>query len=171
MKTLFLMAILFFLVVLAVKEPDQSAWDAARDIGSRVDEAVSEIKESTVAGENIANPDSDDQFFRKVREALDTVTDPAPSTHEIEHSTGPGDSWTPTPPTKTKPTPVKRAAAQVGPETPPGLPAIPMTPVEVGDLGAKTPPRRSAPAAAADRDYAEIKKYYENASRLLAEIK
>ena len=185
MRTLFLMAILFFLVVLAVKEPDQSAWDAARDIGSQVEGAVSEIEEDPVvremkgnAREALAELESDDLFFQQVREALGTATDPAPSTHGIEKSTGPDDAWIPELPPKseTKPAPVKRAVsphpsvAKVKPETPPGLPAIPMAPFEVGNLGGKTLPRRPAPVAASDRDYAEIKEYYENASRLLAEM-
>ena len=185
MRTLFLMAILFFLVVLAIKEPDQSPWDAARDIGSQVEGVVSEIEEDPgvremkgKAREALAELESNDLFFQKVREALGTATDPAPSAHEDEQSAGPGEPWISTPPPKseTKPVPVKRAespppsAEKVKPETPPELPAIPMAPVEMEDIGVKTPPRRPAPVAACDRDYAEIKEYYENASRLLAEI-
>jgi hypothetical protein len=53
----------------------------------------------------------------------------------------------------------------------PELPAIPVAPVEVVEIGKSvTPPSRSRPRPADSRNLGEVKAYYENASRLLAEI-
>ena len=40
MRTLFLLGILFALTVIAVKKPDQTAWDAARDIQEQAKEVI-----------------------------------------------------------------------------------------------------------------------------------
>ena len=40
MKTLFLLGILFTLVIIAVKKPNQTAWDAARDLQEQARDVI-----------------------------------------------------------------------------------------------------------------------------------
>ena len=40
MKTLFLLGILFTLVIIAVKKPNQTAWDAARDLQEQAQDVI-----------------------------------------------------------------------------------------------------------------------------------
>ncbi len=48
MRTLFLLGILFALIVIAVKKPDQTAWDAARDIQKQAKEVIAKVEPPVV---------------------------------------------------------------------------------------------------------------------------
>jgi len=192
MRTLFLMAILFFLVLIAVKKPDQTAWDAARELGDRVQTVVSEVREEpAVAPSTGEDGDKFADLKRRTQEALDRALarrSPLPGSKETIHSGNPGSSpVTPTPMGKPKSVTARKAEA---PETPigslgskakprstepPELPAIPVEPVEAGEIVkdvARPPSQPQArPSGEVILDYREVKAFYENASRLLAEIK
>ena len=47
MRTLFLLAILFILVTIAVKKPDQTALEAAQELGAKVQDKIPDIPSIT----------------------------------------------------------------------------------------------------------------------------
>ena len=202
MRTLFLLAILATLLVIAVKKPDQTAWDAARELSGRAKTVLSKVQQpvaetlpfkpfskpaqtSGTAAESNINEKSPDRSSAK---ALAKRLSPKPAVTNERESQKPAHE-------EPKPKAVRRAA----PLNPPAeakrpkvkvargsknewseLPTIPVTPHPIHtpklfppSAARKTPaaPVVSKPIATPRADYADVKVYYENASRLLDEIK
>ena len=169
MRTLFLLGIMFFLWVIAIKEPNQSAWDAARVIGSKVDRAVSMIKEksiSTASGpaskgkaRDIA-ADFNPGIGKNKSAGIPKIKTAKPVRPKISVA----------PPTIVEKMPRSTVASL------PMIPAVPVAPVKVAEIGAAAPPIPDPAPPVSIKPapvwkYEEVKSFYENASRLLAEIK
>ncbi len=184
MRTLFLMAILFILVAIAVKKPDQTALQAAQELGARVQDKIPEIPDIPAitgnAREDFAN------LEKQTRVALENAKDGSSRFEKdtaVEQTKKPKKA-SPTGSSKPKSATVRTAEAPAtssgGRDTLPrssvtglpDLPVAPIDPVEVGELEYDEPASgRSSPRQTAGEDYGEVKAFYENASRLLAEIK
>ena len=189
MRSLFLLAILATLVIIAVKKSDQTAWEAAQDLGETVQTTLADASPQTVASDLAA----------KLSTSVDAPSGTPPTPRSIAHSSreldGLGaetvktikdhlknsthlESLLKEPPTKSTPAPTKIATGQPDVDWP-DMPALPVVSVESRKIAAPkpgqpkpmgataSPVKRSSPRA----DYADVKVYYENASRLLEEIK
>jgi hypothetical protein len=189
MRSLFLLAILATLVIIAVKKSDQTAWEAAQDLGETVQTTLADANPQTVASELAANsptnagvqssatpkPPSIVHSSRKP-DGLDAGTVKTIKDH-LKNSTH-LESLLKKPPAKSTPAPTKIATGQPDVDWP-DMPSLPVVPVESRKIAAPkpdqpkpmgataSPVKRSSPRA----DYADVKVYYENASRLLEEIK
>ena len=189
MRSLFLLAILATLVIIAVKKSDQTAWEAAQDLGETVQTTLADASPQTVASDLAA----------KLSTSVDAPSGTPPTPRSIAHSSreldGLGAETVKTikealenssdnksllkeTPAKTRPAPTKIAAGRPDVDWP-DMPAIPVISVESRKIVAPNPGQpkpvgavnspviRPSPRA----DYADVKVYYENASRLLEEIK
>ncbi len=188
MRTIFLLCILGALIVIATKRNDQTTIEAAMEIGQKAQNLVTEYDKAKEpsraprAVENLQVPDSNnnDPFIRQTKEALtkarDTLSRKVKKPETIEKSeqasnlAAPsldGDSkaltensgWT-------APKPSQVAI--------PDIPAMPKASVEKHDLGAEPAinvANIQQPAIDVGQSYDLVKGYYENASRLLEEIK
>jgi hypothetical protein len=176
MRTLFLLGIMAALVIIAVKKPDQTAWDAARELGGKAKHVLSEAKDPVV---NVAplEPLMDSLDRAKMAVKAAPSLKPAPprlpersaAVREISRSQSPGPRSSPVPLNDQileKPEVAKDPIVDWS-----EIPAIPVTPHPI--QSPKLPPSDVAdvPASKPRTDYADVKIYYENASRLLDEIK
>jgi hypothetical protein len=189
MRSLFLLAILATLVIIAVKKSDQTAWEAAQDLGETVQTTLADANPQTAASDLAANspPIADVQNSSSLKppatvhssrkpDGLDAGTVKTIKDH-LKNSTQ-LESLLKEPPAKSTPAPTKIATGQPDVDWP-DMPALPVIPVESRKITAPkpgqptpmgataSPVKRSSPRA----DYADVKVYYENASRLLEEIK
>jgi hypothetical protein len=181
MRTLFLLAILSILVAIAVKKPDQTALEAAQELGAKVQDNIPDIPSITGnANEDFAS------LEKQISKALEDGNDGSPGYGEdkaVEKIKKPKKA-SPTGSSKPKPATVRTAeepaSSSGGRETLPrssvtglpDLPTVPVDPVEVGELEYGEPSSDApTPQRTAGEDYGEVKAFYENASRLLAEIK
>lgn len=189
MRTLFLFGILFFLVIITIKEPDQTAWDAVRDLGSIVNMAMSEFEERPEVKVVTGHIRTDvEDLIAGAGEALDdepssshssamAVDTGEPGGFMDSHPTILADGLSETASVESieGPQPSTDFVARL-PRTDvadvPDLPAIPLTPVEVMEIGNDVAPSlvQANPESEQRMDYREVKASYENASRLLAEI-
>ena len=190
-RTLFLFAILFTLVAIAFKEPDQSAWDFAQDVGTKARDAVT-APESHITGlgaelEEGKNPIS---FESLVGKSLEKAKAELEDTFRAEENRRPARQAQSSP--KAQETP---AAIDDGPISPPGatktgpgdakalpaprvpagpkMPAAPVKPVEKRTIGKVLANKqdKTPPASSKRKAIVKVTTYYENASRLLEAIK
>ena len=200
-RTLFLAGILFTLAAIAFKDPGQSGWDFARDVGNEVGETISPPTSQTtrvVPGETSSGKEtvakklsdwvgprtwSDEDVAPADSEADTTPTEEQAASVERPAAEPPVDAPVAAPPpppainlegSKTTPRSPSRGYKFLSKPLPasPRLPSAPVRRVEVGELDAPAVRRRDAPARGVNiREYREVKAFYENASRLLEEIK
>ena len=181
MRTLFLLAILSILVAIAVKKPDQTALEAAQELGAKVQDNIPDIPSIT----GNANEDFT-SLEKQVSKALEDVKARSSGygKDKVVEKTKKPKKASPTETSKPESATVRAAKASASPSWGrdtlprssatdlPDLPTAPVDPVEVGGLEDDMPPSgRSNPRQTAGKDYGEVKAFYENASRLLAEIK
>ncbi len=190
-RTLFLFAILFTLVAIAFKEPDQSAWDFAQDVGTKARDAVT-TPESHITGLGAELEESEDptSFENLVGKSLEKAK------AELEDTFRAGEKREPTrqaqPPRKAQEAPASLdddpisppGAAKAGPgdtkvlppprvPAGPKMPAAPVKPVEKGTIGKSLANKQdqTSPASSKRKAIVKVTTYYENASRLLEAIK
>jgi hypothetical protein len=188
MRTIFLLGILGALIVIATKRNDQTTIEAAMEIGQKAQSLVTEYNRETEPNrvpssvENLRIPAAkdNDPFIRQTKEALtkvrktlsrkvekpdiigksDQASNPAaPSLEGDSKSLRQNSGWT-------APKPSQVAI--------PDIPAMPKASVEKLDLGAESTIKVAniqQPAIDVGQSYDLVKGYYENASRLLEEIK
>ena len=198
MRTLFLLTVLTTLLVIVIKKPDQTFWEAAHGLWGQIEGIASEVAEAPPVPLLTGNAGEDFAALRKrVRRALeidDRFGHPEHGEPLAAGSKGGTDRYgtanpdlsspETSPMTKHKSATVRNAEAPTSssggeeilpaPQVAdmPNLPAIPVVPVEVAEIGkGVTPPSRSRPQPTDSLNFGEIKAHYENASRLLAEIK
>jgi hypothetical protein len=172
MRTLFLLGILFTLIVIAVKKPDQTAWDAARELKEQAKEVIAKVEPPVVES---LKPLSDSKAWKDVEE---TVTKAVNTLKETEGSSStnidnkkdtatPIEDWNLDPRSPAKETAPKPAVSPL-----PDIQAVPVPPVQLVEKleELKIPPvtRVRAPAVS---NYVDVKVYYEQANRFLDEIK
>jgi hypothetical protein len=188
MKTLFLMGILVALVVIATKNEDQTAIEAALEMGhkaqnivTKFDKTEAPITEPKYKVNPTSTPLKDDNpFIKRTKQALKsykpktaklsdqasqivTIKSASSTTHQKQENnnaqTVEDSAWSVAKPEKANY---------------PEMPAMPKAVVEQARLG-ETVPIKLANAQAAtvndEKSYDLVKGYYENASRLLEEIK
>jgi len=188
MRTLFLLGILGALIVIATKNDNQTAMEAAVEIGQKAQSLVADydngntVNDIIEKAENAGNivGEKSDPFVRQVKKAIanpkttlsknelkfsvekmaEKTTDPAALIPDANHdASADKQAWV-------MPKPPQLAI--------PNIPAIPKAKVEALDIDAEPPVTIAiAEPAPVDvgRSYDLVKGYYENASRLLEEIK
>lgn len=193
MKTLFLFVLLFTLVAFAFKEPNQSAWDFARDVGTSVSNRVApETKDEIEERPELSAGAPANEDLRTFNDHLSQVEKfIAPRTTSSSKAkskpvTSPEPKPRPRATTKTKlaeksapassedtGTVADTSEPKITLEPAPDLQAKPIPKVAVEKL---TPPRFEAPTRPTYRpinvdELAEMGRRYDRASRLLSEIK
>ena len=178
MKTLFLLGILGALVVIAFKKPDQTAWDAAREIRNKVENTFLGLEQTAVkthAEKSIQKAlDKAKETLQKPDTILSLRQDKEPL-FEIEklvqEKVAPQKKAdTPYAPPPTKPGSEEAETKNTKISEWQEIPSIPVLPHPINTP--KRPlPVEDSPIATSETDYADVKVYYENASRLLDEIK
>ena len=172
MRTLFLLGILVALTIIAVKKPQQTAWDAAQGLKEQAKEVIAQAEPAVV--DNL-KPLSDTTAWKNVTETVNKAAKAIKETErpssskkeEINDTAIPAHNWEPgsrSPAVKTMPKP---AASPI-----PDIPAMPVPPVKVVEKLSepKIPPLpRVKPLAISN--YADVQVYYEQANRFLDEIK
>ena len=172
MRTLFLLGILFALTVIAVKKPDQTAWDAARELQEQAKEVIAKVEPPIV--ENL-KPLSDSKVWKDVEE---TVTKAVNTLKETERPSStnndnkkdaatPIDDWNIDPRSPTVEIAPKPAISPL-----PDIQAVPVPPVQLVEKLVEptiSPLKRVRPPAVSN--YVDVKVYYEQANRFLDEIK
>lgn len=188
MRTLFLLAILGALIVIATKDDNQTAMEAAVEISQKAQKIVAEYDKEKVVNSVLEKVDEAsktasknvDPFIRQAKEAIaksknstprkkpkpenykaaEKVAPPVAQKSAIKKIMPPEESdWT---------MPKSRKLAL------PEIPAMPKASVEQHDLGTDVDVKiaKVEPSAVdVSRSYDLVKGYYENASRLLEEIK
>lgn len=180
MRTLFLLGILGALIVIATKENNQTAMEAAMEIGLKAQNLVTEhdkakavntIQEKVEETRKTATKKVD-PFIRQAKEAIAKSQKGTPRkmpkkvTPQISLKSAVEEKTPPEKPEWIMPKPRELAM--------PDIPAMPKSIVEKVELGASSPLElANADPAPVDvgRSYDLVKGYYENASRLLEEIK
>ena len=72
MKSLFLLTVLFVLLAFAFKDPDQSAWDFAREVSSNVVQKVNDVGEGEEGSKFSRNLDNKvTENFEDIRKRLE----------------------------------------------------------------------------------------------------
>ena len=172
MRTLFLLGILFTLIVIAVKKPDQTVWDAARELKEQAKEVIAKVEPPVVESLKTL---SDSKAWKDVE---DTVTKAVNTLKETERSSStnidnkkdtatPIEDWNLDPRSPAKETAPKPAVSPL-----PDIQAVPVPPVQwvekLEELKITPVTRVRAPAVS---NYVDVKVYYEQANRFLDEIK
>jgi hypothetical protein len=177
MRTLFLIGILAILVLIATKKPNQTAWEAADGFAENVKVAIS----------NTRNESSDADKTSVVKQVEDALSEiklnkpiipqklESPSKKETDEGARKVQSEVPIPKMDSRKEKIAntgnsnlRPSMPYAPEAP-KPPAIPRTPVQVSEIGEDVPPPEQV--ASSIKDYEEVRSFYENASRLLRDIK
>ena len=172
MRTLFLLGILAALTIIAFKKPEQTAWDAARDLQAHAKEVIAKA-EPPIA--ETLQPLSKSKAWKDVTEtvskaakAIKKTEGSSPSkTDEINDTPIPAHNWNPS---------SRKPAADVMPKPAvsplPDIPAVPVAPVQVVEkLGEPKLPPLPPVRSSVKANYADVKVYYEQANRFLDEIK
>jgi len=181
MRTLFLLGILATLVVIAAKKPDQTAWEAARELAGMTATAISQS--SDLIKESPPEPLPQEPIretwkrisptFAEDKPGVSTEAEsPKPEIKQPIPSPAPRLASRSTKPETLKKTPPIPAAPSL--DEWPKIPAMPVPPVQIQAIDTPVsapPPVIAKPRAVARTNYADVKVYYENASRLLEEIK
>ena len=188
MRTLFLMGILAVLVIIAVKKPNQTVWDAARHIKQQAEMAVAT---STPRNAESSPPSTGAATWKEVEDLVDQVVEsdktnlPPSTSTPIPDEGGGSESREGVPPkNKHQPTDVADADGWTDSyldsnedksvaSTPPipDLPAISEPAVHVNKLRETTVPEVPSVKVAQRKSYENVKVYYERATQLLNEIK
>lgn len=180
MRSLFLIAILFTLVTIAVKKPNQTAWDVVESWKSRIG-VLTDSGSYPESGkpEKATSPARTSMDYEGLKSSLSNALDKvAPELSSKIRKPVSGNR------TKvvraSKPTAARVYKPMVMPKSTlkdvPKLPAAPVNQVEAVALneqaGVTAPPSgEPRPRPKQVLNYAEIRGYYENANRLLNEIK
>ncbi len=167
MKTLFLMAIVMILAVIAVKQPNQTAQEAVWELYEKV---------KTIVMETTAPSSGPDYAKRETAPPSGVPTKPSLLTQEPQTDL-------PVQPRKKEPAdkpaqPTKASGEMHVAENPPAaewekLPALPTLPVERETMAPPTVSSSGTDKVAepsADHAYEEVDVYYQNAKRLLEEM-
>jgi hypothetical protein len=188
MRTLFLLGILGALIIIATKKDNQTAMEAAMEMGQQAKSLVEEYDKAKVMNKALEKVEEQrktftkkvDPFINKTKEAITKASENLPrrlpepeprmKAKKVEPPVAPIREVKENPPADmsdwTMPQPRQLAM--------PDIPAMPKASVEKLDLETKTTVKvASVEPAAIDigRSYDLVKGYYENASRLLEEIK
>lgn len=172
MKALFLLGILFALTVIAVKKPDQTAWDAARDLQEQAKEVIAKVEPPIV---DSLKPLSDSKVWKDVEETVTKAVNSLKATEAASSSNKddinvtpiPAHNWVPN-----SPTPAVEIAPKPAVSPLPDIQAVPVPPVQlVEKLEEPTTPPATRVRAPAVSNYVDVKVYYEQANRFLDEIK
>ena len=188
MRTIFLLCILGALIVIATKRNDQTTIEAAMEIGHKAQSLVTEYdrakepRRAPRAVENLRIPDTknNEPFIRQTMEALakaeETLSRKVKKPETIEKSDQASNLAAPSldgnskAPTENLEWTMPKASQVAIPD----IPAMPKASVEKLDLGAESTIKVAniqQPAIDVGQSYDLVKGYYENASRLLEEIK
>lgn len=172
MRTLFLLGILFALIVIAVKKPDQTAWDAARELQEQAKEVIAKADPPIV--ENL-KPLSDSKVWKDVEKTVTKAVKSLKATEasspsnkdDINETAIPAHNWDPntlTPAVEIAPKPAVLPL--------PDIQAVPVPPVQMVErLDEPTIPPLKRVRAPAVSNYVDVKVYYEQANRFLDEIR
>ena len=172
MKTLFLLGILFALVIITVKKPNQTAWDAARDLQEQAQDVIASADPPIV---DSLPPLSDSTTWKnvtdtvtKAAETLNATERPSRSNKDDTNDTGiPTDNWNLDPHTPTVEIAPRPAVSPL-----PDIMAAPVSPVRVvGKLEEPNIPPLPRVRDSANSSYADVKVFYEQANRFLDQIK
>ena len=179
MRTLFLLAILGALIVIANKRDDQTAMEAVMEMGQKAESLAGEYDKAKTVNRAFEKVDETakevsekvDPFIKKTKEAIAKAGESLPRN---EPKTDP--AFTDTEATNEEISP--KTPNWVMPESTqtamPDISAMPKASVEKLDLNTEEPvhvANADTPAIDVERTYDKVKGYYENASRLLEEIK
>ena len=172
MKTLFLLGILVFLAIIAVKKPNQTAWDAARDLQDHAKNVIASADPAMVSN---LPPLSDSATWKDVQktifQAANTIkTTERPSQTNKNKSKGtvvPKSDWALDPGAPAVKIAPKPAAFPL-----PDIPAVPVQPVQMVEKLEEPkisplPKVLSRPSS----NYVDVKVFYEKANRFLDQIK
>lgn len=196
MRTLFLLTVLTTLLVFVIKKPDQTFWEAAHGLWEKIEGLASEVAEAPPVPPLTGIAEEDFAALQKhVRRALEIDEGSGDFVHgeslAAEKKGGTDRYGTANPVSSFLPVlPKDNPATSRNVETPessssgedilpaprvtdmPEVPAIPLAPVDVVEIGkGVTTSSHSRSRSADSQNFGEVKAYYENASRLLAEIK
>jgi hypothetical protein len=172
MRTLFLLGILVILVVIAVKKPNQTAWDAARDLQEQAKDVIASADPPLVDSLPAL---SDSTTWKGVKETVAKAADtlkateaPSPSNKDdINNSPLPAHNWDPS-----SRTPTVEIAPRPAVSPLPDIQAVPVAPVQlVENLEEPKIPPLPRVRDPANSNYADVKVYYEQANRFLDKIK
>jgi hypothetical protein len=177
MRTLFLIGILAILVLIATKKPNQTAWEAADGFAENVKIAIGNVRDDPSSSEKKS-------VVKQVEDALSDIKLNEPvrpskgvdrSTKRTDVSSGKVQSKTPTPEISGSEGKLAKSDKSkwkfplpLVPDAP-KLPAIPRSPVQVSEIGEDAPAPEQV--ASSINNYGDVRSFYENASRLLQEIK
>lgn len=197
MRTLFLLGILIVLTTIAFKKPDQTATEAVRSMGTSmrhvVSKATDKISLPPVAPRVEAPPVQKKKFAFSLPKPVapasssaeaepeprtTVAAEPKPSTVVVEEPVSPTAMAAIEPPkvSPVSPTEKPKQAARKIAKPQAGLPNLQWLkslPVlkKSGPAPVASPITTSEPTPAPQSGYADVKVYYENASRLLEQIK
>ena len=172
MRTLFLLGILVILAVIAVKKPNQTAWDAARDLQKQAKEVIAKAEPPIV---DSLKPLTDTTAWKGVKETVAKATKaikeskrPSPSNNDDLNDTAiPAHNWAPN-----SRVPAVEIAPKPAVSPLPDIQAVPVPPVQLVE---KLEEPKISPLARvrslAKANYADVKVYYEQANRFLDDIK
>jgi len=172
MRTLFLLGILVILAIIAVKKPNQTAWDAARDLQEQAKEVIAKAEPAIVDGDSSSSHTKAwknvTETVSKAAKAIKETERPSPSKDdEISDTAIPSHNWDPS---------SRAPAVEILPKPAfsplPDIPAVPVPPVQVVEnLEAPKIPPLPKVRPPAISNYTDVKVYYEQANRFLDEIK
>ncbi len=172
MRTLFLLGILVALAIIAVKKPEQTAWDAAQDLKEQAKEVIAKVEppvaESFKPLTRSKTWQDVTESVSKASKALKETETPSPSNHGDINDTGiPTQNWNPN-----ARAPVVEVAPKSSVTALPDIPAVPVPPVQlVEKLKEPKIPPLPAVRTPVRANYADVKVYYEQANRFLDQIK
>ena len=171
MKTLFLLGILVILAIIAIKKPNQTAWDAALDLQEQAKGAIASADPPIV---DSFPPQSDSTTWKNVEEAVTKAANTLNAT-EAPSPSNKDDITDTEVPTDNRGLDPRPPAVEIMPRPAvsplPDIPAVPLPPVRVEKLQAPTLPSLPRVRSPANSNYAEVKVFYEQANRFLDEIK
>ena len=186
MKTLFLLGILVALATIAIKKPNQTVWEAAQELGDITQTLVSDDENTTSQtlplSNELVNTISKEAKFKKANNqntSVQPISNDAKSIKVTPKHLAPNKQQeaalpklNSSLPVVEKPSEQRRVASRNSDVNWPKIPAIPITPVQAVPIDEPVHSQSTTMAQASPRtDYADVKVYYENASRLLDEIK
>jgi hypothetical protein len=186
MRTLFLMAILAVILLIANKKPDQTTWEAARELKQGAEDVIAEVKREPIVVESAHDvAEQYANFEEMLNKTLDSEERPTSTTSEGSTDAKPvpeveklePPAWiaeADTPPEDLLP---ELAAASDKATPPPALPSLPdlspapATKAPFGESEMQKPSPAPPSRLTFRKDYGDVRSAYERASRFLAEIK
>ncbi len=185
MRTLFLFGILVALAVIATKEPGETGLEAARGLADKATDVASEIKASVEAVPEVAlvldrEPETDQETDRKFPDRIDNaINDRSEVEHSLENTDSDMDEglqfyFDENVGFNEEVDAIREVFASSS-DLPP-IESAPVTPVVTENVSAEPFFQPSSAKTIvttpvfSGNDFAEVKDFYENASRLLAEM-